>query len=287
MSKAGGQGEAPVVQPTTVAAAGLASTSAAVVTSSVGVAGTILGAAITTMIITGGSAMIRVGMERTTGTVRKTTKRIRERNVAEDAEPTPPPYPPAREGDHPPQRPDLRDNLMGRLRAGLGKFPRLPERRRRSVIMGTAIASLVAFIVAMATVTGAELAVGKTLSCWVWGNCPTATAAGGENLNTRPSIFGGGQSQTTPGGVPLDQQQGIPQEGLPEAEEPAGGQEVPQDTPSQELPQEQPATPIPEQQELPQEQPVTPVPDQQEVPQEQPATPVPDQQEVPQELPQE
>ena len=285
MSKAGGQGEAPVVQPTTVAAAGLASTTAAAVTSTFGVAGTILGAALTTMIITGGAALIKVGMEGAGGALRKTTRQIRKRDVAEDAEPTPPPYPPAREGDHPPQRPDLRDNLVGRLRAGLGKFPRLPERRRRSVIMGTAIASLVAFIVAMATVTGAELAVGKTLSCWVWGNCPTATAAGGETINTRPSIFGGGQSQATPGGLPLDQQQGIPQEGqevapqegLPEVEEPAGGQQ---------LPQEQPATPIPDQ-EVPQEQPVTPVPDQQELPQEQPATPVPDQQEVPQELPQE
>ncbi len=262
MSKAGGQGEAPVVQPTTVAAAGLASTTAAAVTSSVGVGGTILGAALTTMIITGGSAMIKVGMERATGTIRKTTKPVRKKAVAEDTEqPPPPPYPPDRGGDHPPERPDLRNNLMGRLRAGISKFPRLPERRRRSVIVGTAIASLVAFFVAMAAVTGVELAVGKTLSCWVWGNCPVATTASGEALNTRPSIFGGGQSsQAAPGGVPLDQQ-GIPQEGLPEAEEPAGGQQLPQDTPSQELPQE--------------------------APQEQPATPAPDQQGSPQELPQE
>ncbi len=161
---------------------------------------------------------------------------------------------------------------MGRLRAGFSKLPSLPERRRRSVIVGTVIASVVAFFIAMAAVTGVELAVGKTLSCWVWGNCPIATtAAGGEALNTRPSIFGGGQSQAAPEGVPLDQQQGIPQEGqeeevvpqegLPEAEEPAGGQEVPQ---------EQPAAPVPDQQEVPQEQPVTPVPDQQEVPQELP-----------------
>ena len=133
------------------------------------------------------------------------------------------------------------------------------------MLVGTAIASLVAFLIAMAVVTGAELAVGKTLSCWVWGNCPTATTAEGESLNTRPSIFGGGQGQATPGGVPLDQQ-GVPQEGLPEAEEPAGGQELPQ----QEVPQEQPATPVPDQQELPQEQPATPIPEQQEVPQELP-----------------
>ncbi len=141
------------------------------------------------------------------------------------------------------------------------------------MIAGTAIASLVAFFVAMAAVTGVELAVGKTLSCWVWGNCPAATTASGEALNTRPSIFGGGQSQATPGGVPLDQQgipQGgqqeevVPQEGLPE--EPAGGQQLPQETPSQDVPS----------QELPQE-----------APQEQPATPVPDQQGSPQELPQE
>lgn len=275
MSKTGGQGDAPVVQPTTVAAAGLASTSAAAVTSSVGVGGTIMGAAITTMIITGGSALIKVGMERTTGTLRKTTRRVRDRNVTGDEEQPPPTpaSPKSAEGSHPPERPDLRNNLMGRLRAGLGKIARLPEKRRRSVIAGTTIASLVAFIVAMAAVTGVELAVGKTLSCWVWGNCPAATTATGESINTRPSIFGGGQGQAPPGGVPLEQQQGVPQEELPGGgiAEPSGGQ----GTPSQELPQEQPATPVPEQ-ELPQE-----------APQEQPATPVPDQQEAPQDLPQE
>ena len=51
-------------------AAGLAATAASFVTSRFGVAGTLLGAALTAMIITGGSAILRSYMEAASGRVR-------------------------------------------------------------------------------------------------------------------------------------------------------------------------------------------------------------------------
>jgi len=54
----------PLVKPSTVVAAGLAAALAAFFTSRFGVAGTVLGAALTAMIITGGSALFGFYMER-------------------------------------------------------------------------------------------------------------------------------------------------------------------------------------------------------------------------------
>ena len=51
-------------------AAGLAATAASFVTSRFGVAGTLLGAALTAMIITGGSAILRSYLESVSGRVR-------------------------------------------------------------------------------------------------------------------------------------------------------------------------------------------------------------------------
>ena len=67
MNKADAQ-STPVVSGSQVFAAGLASTTAAFVTSKFGVAGTILGAALTTMIITGGAAILNAYLQSVTGT---------------------------------------------------------------------------------------------------------------------------------------------------------------------------------------------------------------------------
>ncbi len=61
---------APAVSAHQVVAAGLASTTAAIVTSRFGVAGTLLGAALTTMIITGGSAILKGYLESATANMR-------------------------------------------------------------------------------------------------------------------------------------------------------------------------------------------------------------------------
>ena len=93
-------------------AAGLAATGAAFVTSRFGVAGTLLGAAVTAMIITGGSALLRAYIESAAGRVRGGATRLRERRASRPSEtvqaaPT--------QQDSPPGRPDLRNNFAGRI----------------------------------------------------------------------------------------------------------------------------------------------------------------------------
>jgi hypothetical protein len=100
------------VPPTQVVSAGLASTVAAFVTSRFGVAGTLLGAALTAMIITGGSAILGSYLESVPSKLRARRER---RKAARYALP-----------DTLPERPDLRDNFMGRMRAAMGWISKQP-----------------------------------------------------------------------------------------------------------------------------------------------------------------
>jgi hypothetical protein len=78
---------------------------------------------------------------------------------------------------------------------------------RRSVLLGGLVATAASLLIGMAAVTGVELGVGKSLSCWVWEQCPAPTAGRGtaSDTTTRPSILGGGQriadTSTQPGGA--------------------------------------------------------------------------------------
>ena len=132
-----------------VVAAGLASTAAAFLTSTFGVAGTVLGAALTAMIITGGSAILRSYLEYLTPSVRTLGG-----------------------------RPDLRGNFMGRMRAAMGWFSHLPPLRRRSILVKGLIAATVAFLIGMGSVYGVEKVIGNSLSCGVWAKCPTGATPG-------------------------------------------------------------------------------------------------------------
>ena len=158
-------------------AAGLASAGAAIVTSKFGVAGTLLGAALTTMMITGGSAILKAYLESVTGRVRTVPRRFRERRKAERyAEPA-----------TIPGRPDLRDNFAGRMRAALGWFSHLPPMTRRSILIKGLIAATVAFVIGMGTVYAFERGIGNSLSCGLWGNCPEGADPGihiGESRGT-------------------------------------------------------------------------------------------------------
>ncbi len=211
-------------------AAGFASAAAAFVTSRFGVAGTLLGAALTTMIITGGSAILKAYLESVTGNVRKVPRKLRERRnrwkAGRMAEPP----------DTMPGRPDLRDNFAGRMRAALGWFSHLPPLTRRSILIKGLIAAAVAFVVGMAAVTGVELGVGKSLSCWVWEECPARTAGGGaaSDTSTRPSILGGSQriadTSTQSGGARQ------PRPAAPERQQAPPQQNPPQQNPPQQAP---------------------------------------------------
>ena len=183
-----------------MAAAGLASATAALVTSRFGVAGTLIGAALTTMIITGGSAILRSYLERVTGRVRKVPGKVREKAGSLR-------NPKATEPQNIPERPDLRNNFMGRLRAAFDWFFRLPPLRRRAILVSAVVPAVIAFLISMGAVTGLELAIGNSLPCGVWNKCPVASdGSKATNAYTRPTILGGGaktgassQDQQSPG----------------------------------------------------------------------------------------
>jgi hypothetical protein len=173
--------QAPVINGTQVMAAGFAAATAAFVTSRFGVAGTLLGAALTAMIITGGSAILKAYLESVTGNVRKVPHKLRERRnrwkAGRSAEPP----------DTMPGRPDLRDNFAGRMRAALGWFSHLPSLTRRSILIKGLIAAAVAFVIGMGVVWAVEKGIDNSLSCGLWAKCPEGATPGihiGEDRGT-------------------------------------------------------------------------------------------------------
>jgi hypothetical protein len=111
----------PAVKLTGVVAAGLAAALAAFFTSRFGITGTVLGTALTAMIITVGSTLSGFYLERAAA--------------------------------------KARNSVPGVVRV------RPP--RRRSVLLGGLLAAVATFVVGIGVVTGVELGVGKSLSCWV------------------------------------------------------------------------------------------------------------------------
>jgi len=173
--------------------AGLAATGASFVTSRFGVAGTLLGAALTAMIITGGSAILRAYLETVTGRVREMPTKLRASRGQQKAEDL---------GGTMPGRPDLRDNFVGRMRAALHWFRNLPALSRRSILMKGLLAAVVAFVICMGVVWGAEKVIGNSLSCGLWAKCPYGAVPGIHpfgygDTGADSSISGGGMN--TPG----------------------------------------------------------------------------------------
>ena len=157
--------------------AGLAATGASFVTSRFGVAGTLLGAALTAMIITGGSAILRSYLESVSGRVRGMPTKLRSHREQQKA---------GGFGGTMPGRPDLRDNFVGRMRAALDWFSRLPTLSRRSILIKGLLAAAVAFVICMGVVWGAEKVIGNSLSCGLWGQCPYGAVPG-----IHPAGYGG------------------------------------------------------------------------------------------------
>jgi hypothetical protein len=200
VNKADGQ-STPVVSGSQVFAAGLASTTAAFVTSKFGVAGTILGAALTTMIITGGAAIHNAYLQSVKGSVRKVPHKLRARRERRERRKA------ARYAEPPaetlPGRPDLRDNFMGRMRAAVGWFSHLPLPARRSIIVKGLIAAAVAFVISMGAIYALERGIGNSLSCGLWGKCPEGATpgihrlgGGGDGTGAGSTIGGGRASQS-------------------------------------------------------------------------------------------
>src|ERR671912_2553542 len=173
-----------IVSPNQVMAAGLAATAASFVTSRFGVAGTLLGAALTAMIITGGSAILRAYLETLSGHVRGMPNKLRSRRDQQQEATMP-------------GRPDLRDNFVGRMRAALGWFSNLPTLRRRCILMKGLLAAVVAFLLCMGLVWGTEKVIGNSLSCGLWAECPYGATPG-----IHPMGYGGaGAGSSLSGGA--------------------------------------------------------------------------------------
>ena len=204
MNKADAQ-STPVVSGSQVFAAGLASTTAAFVTSKFGVAGTILGAALTTMIITGGAAILNAYLQSVAGSVRKVPHKLQARRERRKA---------ARYAEPPtetlPGRPDLRDNFMGRARAAVGWFSHLPLPARRSILVKGLIAAAVAFVISMGAIYALERGIGNNLSCGLWGNCPEGATPGIHRLGGGGDGTGAG---STIGGGRVSQSRGLDRDG--------------------------------------------------------------------------
>ena len=191
------KGAEPTLNMHQVVAAGLASTGAAFVTSRFGVAGTLLGAALTAMIITGGSAILKAYIESASTRVREMPTRIRSRG--EGRQTAGPEGPKTMPG-----RPDLRNNAVGRMRAALDWFSNLPAMQRRTIIIKGLVAAAVAFAICMVAIWGVEKIIGNSLSCGFWGTCPVGAAPGihlaGYDGTGAGSSLSGGDVGTSGGG---------------------------------------------------------------------------------------
>ncbi len=161
-----------------VLAVGIASPAAAAITSRFGVAGTLIGLALSSILITAAVDFLKVYLARVPGAVTTIPGGFRKRSSIR--------------------------NVFERMRRPFSKFAPLPRSRRRSILIGSLAAAGISFVVGLIVVTVLELGVGKNLSCWVWDECSTEESSddgsGTAQASTLPSVLGGGQraSSSTP-----------------------------------------------------------------------------------------
>jgi hypothetical protein len=164
-----------------VLAVGIVSPAAAALTSRFGVAGTLVGLAISSVLITAGVDLLKVYLARVPGAVTTIPGGLRKKSSL--------------------------GNVLERMKRPFSKLGSLPRPRRRSLLIGSLVAAGISCVVGLILITVLELGVGKSLSCWVWDECSTteeSSAAGDSGrtaqASTISSILGGGQSvsSTTP-----------------------------------------------------------------------------------------
>ena len=217
------QQEVTVFDLPKILAVGIVSPAAAALTSRFGVAGTLVGLAVSSVIITAGVDLLKVYLARVPGAVTTIPGGLRKKS-------------------------SLR-NLFDRIKRPFSKFASLPRPRRRSLLVGSLAAAGISCVVGLILITVLEVGVGKSLSCWVWDDCSTVESSAGDSssaqVSTLPTILGGTQSAsstTTPSeGVnpPNPQEQsgssaGTPQGSPSQAAPPvvSGGAETPDGSPA-------------------------------------------------------
>src|SRR5215217_4434274 len=191
-----------------VIAVGIASPIATILTSRFGIAGTLIGLALSAVILTVLADVLKVYLSRVPGAVTTIPGGFRKRS-------------------------SLR-NLLDRIRRPFSKFWSLAPARRRSILIGSIAVAGISFFVGLSVVTALEVGVGKSLSCWVWNDCSAwSSTDDGETsvTGTLPSILGGGQSVSSDASKV---QPPSPQQPAPEA---SGSPSQPQGVPgSEQLP---------------------------------------------------
>ena len=257
-----------LVQMSTVVASGITAIVAALFTSRLGVAGTLIGTALTPMLMTIGVAILNAQIEKATTKISDLPSTVRGRLSTQRVRVPGTPNP-----EEPPEEPETsrrRDRRTPNIFERLLSIPTFlkemtPSTRRRTLLTGAA-AGLIAAVIGLAGVTGIEAASGGSLSCTLYEEC-TGTSSGGETAETGTSLsraFGGSENtetQDTPTGneqLPADgqqqvaepapdaqptpenqQYQGAPKGADGQSEEPV---QVPAE-PAQQQQQEQPAVP--------------------------------------------
>src|SRR5215210_915359 len=214
-----------VVESYKAVAAGIASVLAAVFTSRLGVAGTLIGTALAAVLITLVSALLKVQLMKASTKISGLPDTVRGRFATQQIRI--PGRPNAEPNPDPAAQPETADErspgLLSRLRALPGFLRDLPSNQRRRALVAGLLAGLVAAAIGLASVTGIELVGGKTLSCMVWSSCPDDDESGGSSGGSSLSILGGYSGAGTGGtGVTPSGEQ-------PSA--PVNGQQVPKQQP--------------------------------------------------------
>ena len=171
-----------------VIAIGIASPAATLLTSRFGIAGTLLGLALGAMILTAVADFLKVYLARTShaaahAAVTKVPGAIK----------APKGFLPARL---------FRRKGHARSKTPYQGFSSPPggQWRRWSLLVGrSVVAAGISFLLGLGAITAIEHSAGKSLSCWVWEECPVQSSSteedgGSSDQSTRPSIFGGGPS---------------------------------------------------------------------------------------------
>lgn len=256
-----------LVQMSTVLASGITAIVAALFTSRLGVAGTLIGTALTPMLMTIGVAVLDAPIQKATEKVSVLPSTVRgQRSTQRVRVPGTPGPEPLPEEPEPPVTSRRRDRRTPGIIQRLLSIPTYlremaPSTRRRTLLTGAA-AGLVAAIIGLAGVTGLEAASGGTLSCTLYEECPS-TASGQETAETGTSLSRafGGSGDTSTQSVPVESEE-PPAVQQPEAPPAPDANETPQNgqyedgsqnpgaVPSEEAPQALPEDPV-QQQEQP------------------------------------
>ena len=160
-----------------VLAVGIVSPAAAAITSRFGIAGTVVGLVLSSVLITAGVDLLKVYLARVPGAVTSIPGGFRKKS-------------------------SLR-NIFEKMKRPFSKFASLPRARRRSLLKGSLVAAGISCIVGLILITVLEVGVGKSLSCWVWDDCSMAESSSAHgstssgHVSTLPTILGGTQSSAS------------------------------------------------------------------------------------------